>query len=861
LAEQNLVEKGDLGHPKKLSLQCMSFIKSLNKITGTDAVRVGGKVYNCARLKQAGFPVPDGIAVMANARESSEVFSELQDWLNRQPENALFAVRSSATDEDSAGHSFAGIHETKLNVTHTGVADAIRECWASVVSPQALSYRHTQGLPTRDIQAGVLVQEMIQPITSGVAFTMNPVTGVRDEIVINASWGLGEVVVGGHVEPDEFRIRKTEGTILSSHIGTKRFRVVSEHGHSRLLETDMHERTKPSLMEDQLKELLLVLIRIEQFFNSPQDIEWCYDGKQFWILQSRPVTVSISSKPDIEWTRANARDVLPDLTSPQALSSICEGIKLAMNQFYGKLLVPEEELGPILKTFYGRMYFNISQIRHVCRVTGIPPALFLRGLGYRSNIKAADESPQFPPLIKLLRALPDVMRLSWMGMNVSRLMKRYEGLLRQEMTSLTLQDPNKLSDPVLFSVFKEWIDVFPKYMQMALLLGSVMIYERPLKKVCQRVGFPYEQLVHTHLATGEKSVSTQQAFDLLGLANLARSEEKAKKYFTLSLESFGNYREALSGTNFLKEFDIFLQKYGHRGNYESDYSLPRYSEDPTPLLFAIRTHVQTPDCPTPEKIITRQNSDAAAAWAAFTSNMNWWQRLTLILRVRSLLKKMKQMYLWREDYRSKMAAIAAVFRQWHLILADRFVERGWIQKRNDYFFLRTKEILAGWEENSQTVKYQSIINQRKAELASWRNIEMPLLMRESELPALIRRSTAPLPDTELTELHGLCVSAGYAEGEVVVIREPTEFALMKTGAILVAPATDPSWTPLFTLASGVIVEVGGTISHAFTVAREYGLPALANIENATKLLKNGDHVRLDATNGRVHMLSRVTKRT
>jgi pyruvate,water dikinase len=275
------------------------------------------------------------------------------------------------------------------------------------------------------------------------------------------------------------------------------------------------------------------------------------------------------------------------------------------------------------------------------------------------------------------------------------------------------------------------------------------------------------------------------------------------------------------------------------------------------LLFAIGTHVQTPDCPTPEKIIARQNSDAAAAWMAFESKTNWWQRLTLIPRVRSLLKKMKQMYLWREDYRSKMAAIAAVFRQWHLILADRFVERGWIQKRNDYFFLTAKEIFASWEDNNQTVRYQSIINQRKAELEVWRNIEMPISMRESELPTLIRRSTAPLPDTQLTELHGLCVSAGYAEGEVAVIREPTKFVQMKPGAILVAPATDPSWTPLFTLASGIIVEVGGTISHAFTVAREYGLPALANIENATKLLKNGDRVRLDATNGRVQVLSRI----
>jgi len=201
--------------------------------------------------------------------------------------------------------------------------------------------------------------------------------------------------------------------------------------------------------------------------------------------------------------------------------------------------------------------------------------------------------------------------------------------------------------------------------------------------------------------------------------------------------------------------------------------------------------------------------------------------------------------------------VAVPLRRWHLTLAERFAERGWIQERDDYFFLTLEEIKAGIADPNQTAGYRTIVAERKAEFATWGNLEMPLLMRESDLPMLIRRATATLPDIELTELAGLCVSAGYAEGEVVVIREPTDFARMKPGAILVAPATDPSWTPLFTLVSGVIVEVGGMLSHAFTVAREYGLPALGNLKDATKLLKNGDRVRLDATQGKVEIIRRV----
>ena len=830
-------------------------IKSLDQITPADAPRVGGKAHNCARLKQAGFPVPDGMAVMADAKGSSQVFPELHDWLMRLPHRARLAVRSSAADEDSAGHSFAGIHETKLNVPREGVAEAIRACWASVESPRALAYRRTQGLPTRDVPAGVLVQEMIQPISSGVALTLNPVTGARDELVINASWGLGEAVTSGYVDPDEFRVRKTDGIVLSSHIGSKRHRMVSEHGVSHLIHTGEQERSQPSLTDDQLRELAAQLVRIEQFYNVPQDVEWCRDGKQFWILQSRPAKILAYPQSDVEWTRANLREVLPDLPSPQVLWGVSDILNQAMRQYFGRLLVPEGELGPILKKFYGRIYFNLSQLRHICEVIGVPPALVLRGMGHETEIKATDEAAPRPPFAKFLGALPDILRLSWKQLNVTRLMRREEALLQRETADLALRDPGKLSDTAVWSVVKKWRDAAAEKLQIIFVLSGLMIYEGRLKKFCQRVGFQHERLLHTQLATGEKSVGGQQTFDLLRLANLARREEEARKYFTHCQESFDRYREALGSTEFLKQFDAFLRLYGHRGNYESDWGLPRYNEDPTPLLSAIRTHVRATECPNPEAIIQCQNRRAATEWMEFASRMNGWQRLTLIPRVRWLLRKMKRMYLWRERYRSEIMAVP--LRRWQLTLAERFAERGWIQEREDYFFLTLDEIGAGMADTNQTGGYRAIVARRKAEFAAWGNLEMPLLMRESDLPVLIRRATATLPDMELTELHGLCVSAGYAEGEVVVIREPTEFARMKPGAILVASATDPSWTPLFTLASGVIVEVGGMLSHAFTVAREYGLPALGNLKDATRLLKNGDHVRLDATQGKVEFIRRV----
>jgi pyruvate,water dikinase len=198
--------------------------------------------------------------------------------------------------------------------------------------------------------------------------------------------------------------------------------------------------------------------------------------------------------------------------------------------------------------------------------------------------------------------------------------------------------------------------------------------------------------------------------------------------------------------------------------------------------------------------------------------------------------------------------VLAAMRVWHLTLAQRFIDRGWIDRRDDYFMLTIAEVASAVRGQRDPATLRTTIAERHAELARYRAIRMPLLMRESELPRLIRTAGISTRAPETGDLTGHPVSTGLVEGEVVVIRDPSEFERMKKGAILVAIATDPSWTPLFTLAAGVIVEVGGVLSHASTIAREYGLPAVANVKDATRILRTGDRVRLDAINGIVHRL-------
>ena len=815
----------------------------LDRLTSADAGRAGGKALNCARLKQAGFPVPDGIVILADAKDHEIGAVAEHAWFDTVPPGSLFAVRSSGIGEDGPGQSFAGIHETFLNVPRHEVAAAVAACRASARSERALAYRQANNITVDAIAIGVLIQLMIQPKAAGVAFTINPLTGNAGEFVINAARGLGEALVSGTIDPDEYVVRKNDGQLLLRRIG--------DGGEAATV-----------LGDSEITELAGMLQRIEQHYGAPQDVEWCRDDVGFWIVQSRPVTaVAPQQGPDIEWTRANLAEVLPDLTSPQALAAFEDLLNSAERLNFGRLAAPDAELGPLVKQFAGRLYFNLSQMRRVSRIGGFAPAAMLRALGHSEAISAEDEIATRPPLRDLLPVIPDFALLAWRHLRAAKIVAAHNERTARSLARLKSVDPARMSDAELWAGFEEWRRDGPREMQTVLLLSGVMFHETPVRKVCEKVGFPYERLVYPQLATGERSVSSQQAFDLVALAGIARREPRVASFIASAPpEQLAEVRTALAGTEFVTAFERFLAAYGHRGRYESDWALPRYHEDPTPLLYALRAHLSSPPADDASVTIARQQREAAEAWTAFSKRLSWWQRRTTLPRVRRSVATIKNYYVWREQVRSDLVRVMSLLRPWHLELAARFASRGWLDDAKDYFLLHTSEVGAVIAGSASPESLRPIAAARNAELDRYRQLRMPLLMKERDLPRLLRTAgVSGGADTD-GSLTGHPVSAGRVEAEVVVIRDPADFDRMKRGAILVAPATDPSWTPLFTLASGVIVEVGGVLSHASTIAREFGLPALANVKHATKRLKTGDRVRLDAIEGRVDRLSSIDDR-
>jgi len=775
-------------------------------------------------------------------------------WFSTLPAEERFAVRSSGLGEDSDLHSFAGIHETKLNVARADVAGAILECRHSARSAQAVAYRTNREVGDAAARIGVLVQRMIPAVLSGVAFTINPVTGA-DEIVVNAARGLGDALVSGQVDPDEFTLRKSDAAVISTRRGRDDGAVGA------------------ALPADTLTELGRLLIRIERLYGAPQDVEWCHDGRQFWIVQSRPITThsthgthathpTHSAHPthathpthsthstyptDPEWTRANLAEVLPDQASPQVLAAYDEMLNKGQRQFMGRLLAPDAELGPMFKPFCGRMYMNLSQMRRVVALGRVPAADMLRSLGHPEAIHPGDEIPRRASVVEFLKCLPDFIRIASYDVRAASLVRKHEANTRAIIDKVTAIDPSALSDQEIRDMFQWWLASAPDAIQIVFVMSGTVFREAAIRRACNAVGFSYDRLVYPQLAAGERSVSTRQATELIVLADVARHDDRAREHLLADDGSFRNYRAALAGTTFLKRFDRFLDDFGHRGRYESDWAIPRLHENPAPALFAIQQHLHAPPIDL-QAVVDRQSADAADAWREFEARLSPWQRWTLLPRVKSLIARLKKQYVWREQIRSDLTRVLRYVRGFHLALADRFVERGWIDHRDDYFLIELDEIGAALTSADAAAAIRSIATRRKAELEAQRQLRMPMLMRESRLSALLGQQAGSPSNADV--LSGLCVSPGAVEADVVVMRDPGEFASMKRGAILVAPATDPSWTPLFTLASGVIVEVGGMLSHASTIAREYGLPALANVKDATRILHTGDRVRLDASQG------------
>ncbi|GGT39261.1 PEP/pyruvate-binding domain-containing protein [Nonomuraea spiralis] len=824
----------------------MKAVIPLDDEAAADLGTTGGKGASLARLAGAGLPVPGGFVVTTEAYRSfvapfrdeipsagdpaalfaaHEIPAELAARITAAyaalGDDVAVAVRSSATAEDLPGMSFAGQQDTFLNIRGEGLLEAVRRCWASLWNARAVAYRERNGVPHDDVALAVVVQELVDADAAGIMFTADPVTGARDEIVINASWGLGEAVVGGQVTPDTISV--SGGRVTGSRVADKTVMTVRTETGTREEPVPEDLRRRPVLDPPQARELAALGERVQALYGMPMDVEWARHDGTFAILQARPITGlkqqveewNDSLKGDYLWTGGNLGEAIPDVMTPATWSFV----RLFIHEAMSASALPGFDL---VGNIGGRFYMNLSVVHSIAAA-----------LGMRSRLGAVEQV-----FGKLPRGLevPKVSLSRWeivkrvlpLAVNIQRRVRRnlkdmpaFLASSRQHCEELRERVAATSSGPELADLWAAAIE--PLMVTSSRMLeaagrqgGATLVWTRDrLRRLMGEVDA--EAMLTGVNADGELA----SLGPVLGLGRLARGE--------ISREEF-----ALA--------------YGHRGPHEFEVSMPRPGEDPawidTQLAGLRDLRAGT------EALLARQEKARQEAWARFAARYPGKETGT-----RARVRRWNAVVRDRETARSENMRAFWVSRAF-VVRAGELTGHG-----DDLFFLYLEEILdvlRGDTTALARVPVRRATYERYAALPPYPTVIVGRFdpVRWAADPDRradvydARGFDVPVSDT----VTGFPGAPGVVEGVARVIAGPEEGDRLKPGEILVTTLTNVGWTPMFPRAAAVVTDMGAPLSHASIVARELGIPAVVGTGNATMRLRDGDRVRVDGERGTVELL-------
>ncbi|HVK23206.1 MAG TPA: PEP/pyruvate-binding domain-containing protein [Actinokineospora sp.] len=805
-----------------------------------DLATVGGKGASLARLARAGLPVPTGFHITTDAYhafvaggleetlsdaltrgDAAEVIAaafaehDLPPWLAQPIREAIpdgpVAVRSSATAEDLPELSFAGQHDSYLNITGAdAVLDAVKRCWASLWTARAIGYRAMHGIDGADVAIAVVVQELVPADAAGVLFTANPVTGARDEQVVNAAWGLGESVVGGHVTPDTYVVRA--GQVTSRKVADKTVMTVRTETGTEERPVPEDRRREAVLDAAQAIELAELGTRIQRLYGVPMDIEWALRDGRFSVLQARPITTLYTAQAmwndtlggDYLWTCVNLGEAVPSVMTPATWSLV--------------KILSSAAVGPyrITGNIGGRFYLNLSVSTAAAAAVGMGAAARRQSEQTLGRIPDGVEVPPLPMsrLAVIRAAIPFAKEAIAYRRKLPQLLvdtpRRCRTLHERIAATGDARALAELWRSDLDSLLRETCRVLDAGARGA---GPVKL-ERALRGL---VG----DADTTTLMTGLHGADGELASlgPLLGLARLRAGE---------------------------LDRDTYAATWGHRCPDEFEIAEPRPAEDPAWIDRLLDT-VGDLD---PRTLLDRQAAARDTAWqrltAAHPGKVKW---------VRRHLDKAAAVARARERARSEMVRAFWALRAFAL-RAGELTGHG-----ADLFFLPVDDIVAVLDGDDTPLE---AVPAQKAAYDRYRALP--------PYPTLIRGRFDPVawaadPDrrTDLfdataehtpqgTEITGFPGAVGVVDGTARVVSTVDEAAALLPGEILVTTVTNVGWTPLFPRAAAIVTDVGAPLSHAAIVARELGIPAVVGCGNATTRLSTGDRVRVDGARGTVTLV-------
>ncbi|MBL7186452.1 MAG: hypothetical protein ISS70_09005 [Phycisphaerae bacterium] len=773
------------------------------------------------------------------------------------------AVRSSGTAEDLPGHSFAGQHDSYLGIASLeDCMEAVKKCWASLWTLRAYEYRERNGFDHLKIGMAVIVQRLVTSDTSGVIFTADPLTGAGGNIVIEACFGLGQALVSGKVTPDRFVVRKNKLKLWSRTISEKKTEcVLDEHGSVEERVAPKNRSIAPTLDKRQMRRLAKLAIRIETEFGCPQDIEWAICGKKIHLLQSRPITALPPEKSWEDrqiWCGSPVREVMPDVVTPVTVSMIEEMLAGFFDPIF-RLLCLDRGDHPAFEIIAGRVYFNaniwasvIGCLPGTGNLDGMALAGSHRGLQEvtrRLQVATEEDLPdmkhkRFQFYLKLPLILVGSLR------NTPARGRRILAEMGAETDRWSRLDVTSLSCEQITECLEQLMTQFSELLGHVLYLFGMLSAYPALHWVCTKWLSDDRSCAPQLLAGVGDMVDAVAGLDLWRLAAAADKSNEVR-VLILSDDDWdtleGKLSQSDAGREFLRSWRQFMHNHGHHCRGELELYNRRWFETPDYILKLVRGYMSQVD-----KIDPVSNHAECAEQRRQLEQRCRRQLSNPIKRLvfNRLVVHSQQGSVFRENVKSEVVKLLTAMRRLLLELGKKLADKDVLSAQDDIFFLRLDEMSPVMQGNA-SFDANKVVAARRAEYDKDSLITPPDVIFGKFDPATC---ISPEPDEQAGVLNGLAVSPGVVTGKARVILRADADEHLLADEILVAPFTDPGWTPYFVPASAIVMDEGGMISHGSIIAREYGIPAVVNVGGATRIIKTGQTIQVDGNRGIVTIL-------
>lgn len=846
---------------------------------------VGGKGRSLSVLSQAGFSVPSGFHITTAAYEcflktnnfsdriqeiaagervphlmeqaptdtghlfeTGELPTEVAQairlaYTELREKDLVVAVRSSATAEDLQDASFAGQQETYLNVRgEEALLQAVRRCWASLWSVRSIAYRDQMGVSHRGIKMGVVVQVMVPADVSGILFTANPATGIREELLVNASYGLGEAIVSNEVTPDMFRINRKYCSILEQKISQKTVMTVVHGTGTAATEVEKGKQSQPSLNETQLRELAKNGTKIEALFaGQPQDIEWSYANGKLYILQSRPITglpetpvLPSRWEPPIKgskWVRRQIAENMPDPLSPLFDDLyVQEGLDVSMDAMQQHMGSPKA-----LDKLYNRpIYGSVN--------------------GYAYMRADMNFTPTMMPLVFGAMAAGVTSMLRGSGIQYwQKSLSEYQA----RVAGWRLVDPLSLTNAQLFDLIRQMAHADAIYWFAATLAFGTAKTTEAILDWFLKIFARRKKLSTGMFMRGFSSKTLEAQAVLEAVAAQIRLDAGLRQIVLQSapetlLDILAQHPAAYS---VLKGIQHYFSEYGHQ-TYSIDFAEPVLADTPASVMASLQSLVLAPEShqtAQPDVLARQRENLIEETRRAFDPIRRWLFNKVLGQALRYGPTREESLYY--------VGYAWPKLRQCALALGQRLVDDRNLAEAEDIYFLTAAELRAVVENPSGPSVRLDLINQtqyRRKLREARKQLHPPAAVPESfsfkmGIIDLSSRESQVRGKGSGSELVGFAVSPGQVTAPACVILSPADFPKMRAGCILVCGTTTPAWTPLFSQAVGLVTDIGGILAHGSIVAREFGLPAVMGTGNATQCIQDGQVITVDGTNGKISL--------